>query len=173
VRKFFNTTTPLNGVKGSAKLLEAMVTSDPSILQSVLQDLLVAPVSGGSSAGVSGDIANALLGAYSADKVAFKLRLAGGACRAATSTYITPVIPFLTPLLTSAAFFNHEEKIVRTATNKLLKDVLKGSTSVYPTQLEPVYASNADRVVGYPQTNSAANVSIVVCDVFLCIAFSG
>ena len=46
MRKFFNTTTPLNGVKGSAKLLEAMVTSDPSILQSVLLDLLVAPVSG-------------------------------------------------------------------------------------------------------------------------------
>lgn len=162
MRKFFNTTTPLNGVKGSAKLLEAMVTSDPSILQSVLLDLLVAPVSGtngSASGGVSGDIAGALLGAYSADKVAFKLRLAGGACRAATSAYITPVIPLLTPLLTSAAFFNHEEKIVRTATNKLLKDVLKGSTSVYPTQLEPVYASNADKVVGYPQTNSATNVS--------------
>ena len=157
VRKFFNTTTPLNGVKGSAKLVEAMVTSDPSILHSVLTDLLV-------TGNTNADLVASLLHAYSADKVAFKLRLAGGACRAATSTYITPVINLLQPILTSALFFNHDEKIVRTATNKLLKDVLKGSSSLYPTALEPVYASNADKVVGYPQTHSGENVSSLVLE---------
>ena len=155
VRKFFNSTTPLNGVKGSAKLVEAMVTSDPSILHSMLTDLLV------TNNNTSTGIVTSLLHAYSADKVAFKLRLAGGACRAATSTYITPVIDLLQPILTSALFFNHDEKIVRTATNKLLKDVLKGSSSLYPTALEPVYGSNAEKVVGYPQTHSGENVSCV------------
>ncbi len=159
VRKFFNTTTLLNGVKGSTKLVEAMVTSDPSILHSVLTDLLVTNTSSTTSTTTT-DIVTSLLHAYSADKVAFKLRLAGGACRAATSAYITPVIDLLQPILTSALFYNHDEKIVRTATNKLLKDVLKGSSSLYPTALEPVYQSNAEKVVGYPQTHSGENVSV-------------
>lgn len=165
VRKFFLTTTPLNGVKGSAKLVEAMVTSDPTILQAVLTELLDTSTGGkpaGATVGASADgssVASALLASYSADKVAFRLRLAGGACRAATSTHIAPCLPgLLQPIVTSAAFFNHEEKIVRVATNKLLKDILKGSTSLYPTGLEPVYAENSHRVVGFPTLHSDGNV---------------
>lgn len=158
VRKFFLTTTPLNGVKGSAKLVEAMVTSDPSILVDVLTELL--DTTSNKTASTDGTIATTLLAAFSADKVAFRLRLAGGACRSATSAHITPCLAMLLqPIITSTAYSNHEEKIVRVATGKLLKDVLKGSTSIYPTGLEPVYVNNCDRVVGFPTLHSDGNVS--------------
>lgn len=160
IRKYFTTTTPLNGVKGSAKMIEAMVTSDPSTLPAVLMELLCPSASVQSVA--PAEVATVLLSAYSADKVAFRLRLAGGACRAATSDSIVPCLAFLQPIVTSIAYFNHEEKIVRTATSKLLKDILKGATSVYPTALEPVYTTNANRPVGFPSMHSADNVSVCI-----------
>jgi hypothetical protein len=158
VRKYFASTTPLNGVKGSAKLVEAMVTADPSILNDVLKELLC-PHLTSSSKVTEEDPTAALLAAFSADKLAFRLRLAGGACRAATSHSISASLSILEPIVTSAAFYNHDEKAVRTATSKLIKDLLKGATSFYPTALEPVYATNADKPVCYPNNPVLGNVS--------------
>jgi len=160
LRKYFATTTPLNGVKASAKLIEAMVTASPEILSSVLHELLT-PTSASNAAT---DISGALLHAFSADKVAFRLRLAGGACRAATSAQIAPSLALLKSIVSSSAFFNHEEKAVRTATSKLLKDILKGSTSLYPTALRPSFLSNADRPIGFPNTISVGKVQWHVPD---------
>lgn len=170
VRKYFTTTTPLNGVKGSAKLVEAMVTCDPALLPDVLRDLLCpSTATAASPTGAEAmevDTTASLLGAFSSDKLAFRLRLAGGACRAATSEVLATCLPLLEPIVTSAAFYNHDEKLVRVATSKLLKDILKGATSIYPTALEPVYAVNADRPVGFPNTPCVGNVSVSVigCD---------
>jgi hypothetical protein len=163
VRRYFASTTPLNGVKGCAKLLEAMVTADTSILPDVVAELLDAGGAAAASAG-TGEVAVAaaadkLLSSYSADKVAFKLRLAGGACRAGTGAAISPSLAqLLHPILTSPLFCHHEEKVVRVATGKLLKDVLKGLTSIYPTNLVPVYPANASRIVGFPNIGCVDNV---------------
>lgn len=105
---------------------------------------------------------------YSAEKVAFRLRLAGGALRCGTSTHIVSCLPsLLLPIVTSSVYFNHEEKSVRTAVGKLLKDLLKGATSIYPVALQPNYAyqyhhhatgSSRRTVLCAPNMDSESNV---------------
>jgi len=160
VIQFFRNTTPLNAAKASAKLMEAMVTSDPSILPHVLNALLTVPLpssSGSSSSSLT------LVECYSPEKVAFRLRLAGGALRCGTSRQIIPCLPsLLLPIVTSSVYFNHEEKSVRTAVGKLLKDLLKGATSIYPVSLQPNYAGGGRRTsLCAPNVDSENNVRSV------------
>jgi hypothetical protein len=160
VQKFYTTSTPVNGVKGCAKVVEAMVTADPSLLPKVLRDLLCPPSAPNTPAA---EVATVLLGAFSSDKLAFRLRLAGGACRAATSEQLVQCLDLLVPIVTSAAFYNHDEKAVRVATGKLLKDLLKGATSIYPTAIQPTFAENAAEPVGAPNTSANNNVRCNSC----------
>ena len=161
VIQFFRNTTPLNAAKASAKLMEAMVTSDPSILPHVLNALLTVPLP--SSSGSSSSSSLTLVECYSAEKVAFRLRLAGGALRCGTSRQIIPCLPsLLLPIVTSSVYFNHEEKSVRTAVGKLLKDLLKGATSIYPVSLQPNYAGGGRRTsLCAPNVDSENNVRSV------------
>ena len=158
VIEFFQNTTPLNAAKASAKLMEAMVTSDPAILPHVLNALLTVPLSSSGSSSSS-----SLVECYSAEKVAFRLRLAGGALRCGTSCQIVPCLPsLLLPIVTSSVYFNHEEKSVRTAVGKLLKDLLKGATSIYPVSLQPNYADGSRRTsLCAPNVDSENNVRSV------------
>ena len=160
VIEFFQNTTPLNAAKASAKLMEAMVTSDPAILPHVLNALLTVPLS---SSGSSSSSSLTLVECYSAEKAAFRLRLAGGALRCGTSCQIVPCLPsLLLPIVTSSIYFNHEEKSVRTAVGKLLKDLLKGATSIYPVSLQPNYAGRSRRTsLCAPNVDSENNVRSV------------
>jgi len=181
VRNYFVTSTPLNAAKASAKLVEAMVTADPIMLSGIVSDLLLPSAAAGHqqtqqqpqqqesqlpiSVPVVLELPQMLLNTYSYEKVAFRLRLVGGACRGASAANIAPLVdPVLKPLLTSPLLYNHEEKLVREATGKLLKDVLKGATSIYPNNLEPVYAVPKPQLVGYPNMTCVDNISWHVPD---------
>jgi hypothetical protein len=176
VIQFFQNTTPLNAAKASAKLMEAMVTSDPAILPHVLNALLTVPLpSSGSSS--SSSSSPTLVDCFSAEKIAFRLRLAGGALRCGTSSQIVPCLPsLLLPIVTSSVYFNHDEKSVRTAVGKLLKDLLKGATSIYPVSLQPNYAGGGRRTaLCAPNVDSESNVrsaSLLACLLACLIAFS-
>jgi len=69
VLEYFLKFTPLNAAKVSAKMVESLVFSNPSKLGTFLGSLLDARV---------------LSASYAAEKVAFRIRLAAGACKQAT-----------------------------------------------------------------------------------------
>jgi hypothetical protein len=63
---YFKQSTPINGVKVSAKIIESLVNANPSALNTILNSLLDS---------------NVKEGACSIEKLGFRLRLAGGALR--------------------------------------------------------------------------------------------
>jgi hypothetical protein len=125
---FFKRSSPINAVKVSAKLIESVVNGNPASLPRVLEVL------------IDSDIAT---GNCSAEKLAFRLRLAGGAVRSAQGVHIVPVLSILRPFFEPQYTTLHTEKAVRKAAGKLLKDTLKGLTSFYPTGIRPMAADGS------------------------------
>ena len=75
------------------------------------------------------------------DKLAFRLRLAGGAvrsCQGAPDCLDTLVLPLVLSVVSNSALVGHTEKPVRKATCKLAKELLKGLTSFYPKGIRPL-----------------------------------
>lgn len=129
---YFKSSSPINAVKVSGKIVESLVSINPSCLIRVLKSLL------------GGDIVN---GSCSHDKLAFRMRVAGGGLRASQGLS-AEVLTVLTPYF-STEYTNHSEKSVRKATAKLIKDALKGSVSFYPRGIMP-YDSRTGAVIGAP-----------------------
>mmetsp|Transcript_274 Transcript_274/g.332 ORF Transcript_274/g.332 Transcript_274/m.332 type:complete len:2038 (+) Transcript_274:135-6248(+) len=122
---YFKQSTPINGVKVSAKIIESLVNANPSTLNVTLDSLLDS---------------NVKEGACSIEKLGFRLRLAGGALRssqgyAAKAENFEILKPFF-----STVYTHHAEKAVRKSAYKLLKDFFKGSISLYPKGVRPVDA---------------------------------
>jgi hypothetical protein len=116
-------TTPVHAAKTAAKLIEFIVASDPAshppaalisdkerpvggVLRSVLLQLM------------AGDVC--VPGKVSPAKLAFRLRLIGGAVRGAGVAQIGSCLDLLEPL-TCTALVHHTDKAVRKAVNKLAK----------------------------------------------------
>ena len=129
---YFKTSSPINAVKVSGKIVESLVSVNPTCLIRVLKSLL------------GGDIVN---GSCSHDKLAFRMRVAGGGLRASQGLS-AEVLTILTPYF-SHEYTHHSEKTVRKAAGKLIKDALKGSVSFFPRGIMP-YDSRAGAVIGAP-----------------------
>eukprot|EP01038_Epipyxis_sp_PR26KG_P007614 gene7614-10367_t len=127
--EYFVKSAPLNAAKGGAKVLDSMCTSNPALVAALLQRLIDQEV---------------LSGFYSPEKLALRIRLAGGVCRSSQATELLPIIDKLIhPIYNNDSIFrNHAEKPVRKSVGKLVKDVLKGMVSFYPIHIKPVYDSN-------------------------------
>ena len=82
-----------------------MVANNTSVLRSVLDTLLGPDIYAGS---------------VSPSKLAFRIRLVGGAVRGAQCGPVAAHLEALTPLL-GQQFIHHSEKVVRKATAKLMK----------------------------------------------------
>lgn len=137
VLEFLRQNTLVNAGKAAGKILVSMVETHKEVLPRVLSTLVDADVAAASC---------------SPDKLAFRLRLVCGAVRCAGAEALLASLPTLRALLTPAFFF-HAEKRVRKAAVKLLKDVLRGATAVYPTNTSPV--TEATYVVGAPNSTNA------------------
>jgi hypothetical protein len=81
---------------------------------------------------------------YAAEKLAFRIRLIGGALRSSQCISVVKQenVDILMKIITSETLINHNEKIARKSVGKLLKDFLKGMLSFYPIQTKPLYGSN-------------------------------
>jgi hypothetical protein len=132
---YFLRSTPTNAGKISAGIVDTMISTNPKKLHSFLAAILASEVTSAS---------------YDANKLAFRIRLASGACRAAQGLYVFESIDILKSVLESAALVNHSNKMVKKATGKLLKDIFKGATAIYPINISPVIVgSNCVAVSGY------------------------
>ena len=134
VLEFLRQNTLVNAGKAAGKILVSMVETHKDILPRVLATLVDADVAAASC---------------SPDKLAFRLRLVCGAVRCAGGEAMLASLPTLRALLTPALFF-HAEKKVRKAAVKLLKDVLRGATAIYPTNTCPV--TESAYVIGAPNS---------------------
>jgi hypothetical protein len=103
---YFRHNSPINAVKVCGKIFEYMIQSLPSSLPTILSSLL--------------DSDTELSGNISPDKLAFKLRLIGGAVREATQVSILQILSKIKPY-TEITYTQHAEKPMRKAANKLLK----------------------------------------------------
>lgn len=131
VINYFKKSIPTNAAKASAKIFEYMIAFNPSSLERVLEELLL-------------DVTSAEQ--ISGEKIAFRLRLAGGAVRQATAQVIVKNLPTLKTLI-EPKFLHHSEKPVRKSALKLMKDIFKGSTSMYVTSGAELLASGP---LGHP-----------------------
>ena len=116
-------------MKVSAKIIESIINGNPAALPRVLESIIDSDVASGSC---------------SAEKLAFRLRLAGGAVRSAQGANIVPCLPLLTPFFEAQYTILHTEKAVRKAACKLVKDTLKGMTAFYPIGIRPAGADGVD-----------------------------
>lgn len=152
--EYFAKSTPLNAVKVCAKIMDSLVFTNPKILERILKILL------------NDDVLQATLGG---EKLAFRLRLAGGACREAQADNISALYDSLIlPVLSSALLNNHSEKVVRKALMKFLKDVLKGATSAYPLTILPEYEETDGKVKVICGPNFFENSKVRICFQSLC-----
>lgn len=126
VLEYLKSGLPVNAAKEMAKLLEALVGRSPCILPDVIEVL------------IDDDIIN---NKCSYEKLAFRLRLIGGALRRAGSVSIS-VMDQIQPLFTKACqegqITTEKTTAVRQAAGKLIKDSLKGLASFYPRPQAPV-----------------------------------
>jgi hypothetical protein len=139
---YFQHSTPINAVKVSGKIIECIINANPSSLSQVLAVLLDKKV-----------VENC-----SPDKLAFRLRLVGGATRSSQGyALVEENLTVLKPFLTSE-YTHHSEKNVRKAACKLIKDILKGSVSFYPKGIQP-YDSKLGLAIGAPNSYEHAQFS--------------
>ena len=146
VIQYFVKSTPINAIKTSAKIIDAMIYTNPSKLSYFLSQIITPEV---------------LNSSLSADNLSFRIRLASGACRSAQGKYITesPAFDIVSSIITSPVFTHHTEKSVRKSTVKLIKDTFKGSTSSFPINIKPI-TSTETYCLGAPNQISEASVSI-------------
>ena len=132
---YFKRSTPLNAVKVAGKVVESLVSENPSSLNRILSALLTT------------DVAN---GSCSHDKLAFRLRIVGGGVR--TSQGLSAENLAILSRYFTTEYTHHSEKSVRKAAVKLVKDSLKGSLSFYPKVSTSVVLcpKNADCVLIKP-----------------------
>ena len=122
---YFSVNTPVNATKICAKIMGTLVNGNPACMSRVLPLLL------------DNDVV-ALNCSH--DKLAFRLRLAGGAlhfCQGASDCLDSLVLPLVLSVVGNPALVGHAEKDVRKATCKLVNKLLKGLTSFYPTGTQP------------------------------------
>lgn len=144
VLKYFSQALPTNAAKTAAQLMECIVARSPELLLDVLTVVL--------------DLDKGGLCAVSAEKMAFRLRLAGGAVRRATASQVSQCLHLLQPYLETNQL-HHAEKCVRKAVSKLAKDVLRGSCSIYQQ-----YANKSSVCCfGIPALPSTETVSYSLC----------
>ena len=133
VLQYFSKSTPLNAAKASAKLVDALVNANPPCIARVLPAILDKDI---------------LSQSCSHDKLAFRLRLAGGALRSCQAAgggeagrrcLEDIVLPLVLPVVSSTQFTHHTEKTVRKSACKLAKELVKGLTSFYPRGIRPSY----------------------------------
>ena len=143
VLEFLRSSLPMNAAKELASMLASIVASRPSTLPVIVDTLLDRDI---------------LTNQCSPDKLAFRLRLLGGAMRRAGAAAI-PMLSQIRPLLANAS--SHTEKTsektitVRKALCKLLKDCLRGLVSFYPLPLAPVTYEGS---IGTPNNSTNAQV---------------
>lgn len=134
------TKAPVHTAKACAKLLDNVLSTTPTdlpaILAKVLQDI---------------DLTR-----NSAEKVAFRLRLASGCVRYAQATNIVECLHMLEPVLCNKEYIHHEEKEVRKCLGKLAKDMFKGAMAIYPMGIKPAYAHQ--NVLGEPNQTLPSDV---------------
>eukprot|EP01039_Chlorochromonas_danica_P006771 gene6771-7481_t len=128
---------PLHSVKACAKLLDTVVQSSPQLLKVICQEVLRKD--------------RIDLAQNSNERVAFRLRLAAGCLRFAGSEAIMSELGdfligsdsegagILNDVILNPQYLHHEEKEVRKAVGKFLKDFFKGCMTVYPTNVRPTY----------------------------------
>ncbi len=124
---------PLTAFKVSGKLVEAIATNDASRLSLLLERIL--------DKEVTQHIA-------SAEKLRFRLVLAGACFRTTKTPHIVQNISAVKPIIDDKWFLHHEDAKVRKSYCKLLKDFFKGSTAIFPVDVLPVY--RATHLLGEP-----------------------
>jgi hypothetical protein len=122
----FRRSSPSSAAKAAGKIFSTMVECNPSVLPKVLGVLLDADVTSLSC---------------SHDKLSFRLKVVAGAVRCAQAEATCAALPLLETVLTPALFF-HQEKSVRKAAFKLIKDIIRGATAAYPTHVSPLTGSS-------------------------------
>ena len=133
---YFKQSSPINAAKISSKIFEYMtVSSHGGTLARIVNTFL--------------DTDTLTLGNISSDKLAFRIRLICGAVRECNGTALIPLFEKVSAY-TGPAFTHHTEKPVRKAAHKLLKDILKGLTSIYPITVSPTMNSAKSMIVGEP-----------------------
>lgn len=154
---YFLKSTPLKAAKISAQIIENLVTTNPNKWAVCVTTLLDEGV---------------LSASYAAEKIAFRIRLVAGACKQASGEVLSSAplpLSLLERVYSSKVshlsllqypchvccwqvFTAHNDKIVRKATLKLIKNILKGATAFYPIDLLPL--SYPGQVIGSPNNFS-------------------
>lgn len=127
---YCKTTAHYNAAKTLAKIVEIAVATNPMKLLPIFVSELL-----------DNDVRTL---SCSFEKVAFRLRLVGGACRNATGNSIVSILETIKLVINDNKFCSHPEKSVRKATFKLVKDVLRGLTSFYIINTTPVLGGNGN-----------------------------
>eukprot|EP01031_Cornospumella_fuschlensis_P044467 gene44467-54379_t len=120
---------PLHTAKVCAKVLDAIASNSPSDVPLLITKL---------SAGLE-DIGG--------EKLGFRLRLLSGAVRFAGGLGVgqeaTKWVELFKGIVCNQAYLQHEDKFVRKAVGKLLRDLLRGGLSLFPRNITPQYAGTA------------------------------
>lgn len=146
---YINSPNAFNAIKEIGKMLEALISLEPSLLPIVLEKLIDLDL-------ISGDCSH--------EKLSLKIRLIGATLRRAQGNNILLVLNKI-QFLFCDEFKHHTEKHVRKAVSKLLKDILKGLTSFYisPTLIQKSNSTNTEityHVLGLP--NHADTVEVIL-----------
>lgn len=134
VLEYFKTSTPINAVKISSEMFESLTNNNSSSLNIILLTLL------------DNDVIN---GNCSYDRLAFRLRMCGGALRCCQGQSFLPENYAILSQFYTTEYTHHTDKNVRKAVLKLIKDSLKGCISIYPKELLP-YDDKLNNVIGAP-----------------------
>ena len=142
VIKYFQQNTIVKASKVCSKMLEGMVCTNISILPKVVSaffcDDMKEPLTVTSS-----------LSDWSPEKLAFRMRLVSGAVRQAQK--IDSVMNVVDALI-DIKMINHSDKAVRKTACKLVKDVLRSTSSFYPVGVKSMY--DDDAIIGSPNSYS-------------------
>lgn len=135
VTAFALRTSLTNAAKELGKVFESLVSDQPELLSIVLEQL----------AGQDDFLAS--VSDVSTDKLTYRMRLLAGAFRRATGDAIVHSEPAkqVIAILTSEVLIQHTDKDVRKMVTKLVKDVLRGVTGMYP-----ILVATPTRAFGQP-----------------------
>ena len=143
VIKYFQQNTLAQASKVCSKILEGMVFTNISILPKVVSaffcDDMKEPLTVTSS-----------INDWSPEKLAFRMRLVGGAVRQAQ---VVDSVKGVLDALIDMKMINHTDKTVRKTSCKLVKDILRCTSSFYPIGVMAMYDETG--IIGAP--NSYAN----------------
>lgn len=142
VIKYFQQNTLINASKVCAKILEGMVSTNSSILPKVVSaffcDDMKEPL-----------VISNSMNDWSAEKLAFRMRLVSGSVRQAQ---VVDNVMNVLEVLIDPKMINHTDKVVRKTACKLVKDILRCTSSLYPTGVMPLYDDST--VIGSPSSYS-------------------